>query len=147
MKQITILLSILMLTVTSSKLYAQTWSEWVPFNNSAGVEASISFKIVSNCANMSYSFWRTNNSTYSQNGTLTFSYKYYNCNGELTTESDIMQLGTTGIKENEGQWFLTRGGGIQDIIIEELYMPDRKIWVKRVNGEQVDMWKEKYGNN
>jgi len=146
MKQI-IFLASLMFVVSASSLQAQSWSEWVRLNNTAGVDASVSFKVVSNCSNFSYSFYRTNNETYSERGSLSFSYKYYDCDGVQKTGNGMIMLSKTGIDQSEGYWFLTRGGMIRDIKIEELYMPEKKIWIKRgLNGETIDVWKQKYGN-
>lgn len=141
MKHFILLMSVAFLGAGS--LHAQNWGEWASLKNTAGVDASVSFKLLTNCTN--YSFWRSSLVGEPTKGMLTFSFLYTDCDGKQQREIGTIDLQHPGINQNLGNWFYTRSGDINDIRIDELYMPDKKIWLKRVNGETVDMWKQRYG--
>lgn len=124
----------------------RSWSEWVEVWSYGGQSASVSFNVINNCGNFSYSFFRTDNSISYENSSITLSFQYFNCDGDLKTQNAIIDLDETGVDDNKGMWFLSQGGGIKNIRAEEVYIPSKEIWLKRVNGQTVDYWKLKYGN-
>ncbi len=140
-------LSILLICILPLSCFAQrNWGNWVQLYNYEGQTCSVSFNTTSNCNNFSYSFFRTDNNIVYDKGFIGYSFKYYDCSGQQQTQRGSINLGNSGIDEDKGQWFLTRGGTISDIEADEVFIPSKKIWLKRVDDRMIDYWKQRYGN-
>jgi hypothetical protein len=145
MKQIIILLSILSLQATASKLHAQNWGQWVSVSYQNDVQMYVSFKVNGTECTMANGHFRVDNKSYYGKGSVLVAFKYYDCDGNLTDYTQTINLSSTGIDEDGGYWFSTSSGQIKDVRFDEVYIPEKKIWLKRINGQTVDIWKQKYG--
>ncbi len=140
-------IGIILIGIIPCNGFAQrSWGTWVQLWSYEGHSCSISFNIVPNCKNFSYSFYRTDNNIVYDKGFVTFSFKYFDCDGHQSTENGTVRLSKSGIDDDQGQWFLTNGGRIIDIKVDEVFIPEREVWLKRINGQTVDYWKQRYGN-
>lgn len=147
MKIKTLCMGILLGLLSAHSFAQRSWTPWIELWSYQGQSAFISFNKISNCNNFSYSFFKTDNNIVFDHSFLQFSFNYYDCDGQLKRQSGSIDLGRSGVDDNQGQWFLTNGGRIFDIKTEEVYIPSKKLWLKRENDQTIDYWKKRYGND
>jgi hypothetical protein len=146
MKYIKILFIALMFLSATSNLKAQNWTNWVSLQNRLDIDVSVSFSFNNLSCNMGNGHYRINNNTYSANGYIVVAFKYVDCNGSMQDQMQTKSLSRTGLDEDGGYWFTTSSDNIRDIRMQEAFIPEKKMWIKLINGVVVDVWKQRYGN-
>jgi hypothetical protein len=146
MKYLKILFSALIMQTATTALYAQGWTNYVTLQNQLGLDVRVSFRFNNLNCQMANGHYRIMNNSYVAKGYFVVAFKYTDCNGNLQDLYQSENLNLTGVNENGGFWFSTNSDNIKDVRLNEAFIPDKKIWVKLVNGVLVDMWKQRYGN-
>jgi len=146
MKYLKIIFSALIIQAAVTSLQAQEWTNYVSLENQLGLDVSVGFRFNNLNCQMANGHYRIMNNSYFANGYVVIAFKYFDCNGNLQDLYQSESLNQTGVNESGGFWFTTNSDNIRDVRMNEAFIPDKKIWIKLVNGVVVDMWKQRYGN-
>lgn len=146
MKPFIILLNVFIFQLITSTVSAQNWGEWVSVSYRNDVQLYVSFNVKSTECTMANGHFRVNNESYYDRGSVLLAFDYFDCNGNLSTYTQTVNLNRTGVDESGGFYFSTSNTRIKNIRLDEVNIPQKKIWLKRVNGQTVDVWKQRYGD-